>query len=72
MEGIGLTQLMVKERRTRVGGVFIPEGLWRRCQLGSLSVRPSCLLAPAFQPLALFPNHETYDASLSFTRLVLP
>jgi hypothetical protein len=26
VEGIGLTQLMVKEKRTRAGGVFIPEG----------------------------------------------
>jgi hypothetical protein len=26
MGSIGLTQLMVKEKRTRAGGVFIPEG----------------------------------------------
>lgn len=63
-DSIGLTQLIVKEKRTSLSGVFLPKGTL--VSLPALLYRPSVrhtVLVAACQPLAPYPDHEMYNAS---------
>jgi hypothetical protein len=70
--GLACAQLIVRESRTRVGGVFIPEGAKVSLPAELSDSPPLVPFGHSLSAALAVSSSRDGNASLSFTRLVLP